>query len=150
MFAKDYYTEGIMIKNIQDDRVDRFYLGIVNGNINKKKGFIEGAIGSDRHVNNKMCVSKGKNAKYARTEYEVLAENDKYSLVKFKLHTGRTHQIRVHSAYINHPIVGDIIYGEKSIDYGRLMLHSYEMRFIHPITNEEIIVKKNNDAFRLI
>lgn len=149
MFAKDYYTEGIMIKKIQDGEVDRFYLGIVNGKLEKKKGEIIASIGSDRHVNNKMVISKGSSAKYAKTGYEVIQENDKYSLALFKLFTGRTHQIRVHSAYINHPIVGDEIYGRRSEDYSHLMLHSYEMRFKHPINNEEIIIKKINEDFKI-
>ena len=79
------------------------------------------------------------------THYEVLnkAENHgiKFSVVKCKLETGRTHQIRVHSKYINHPILGDSLYGTKTNLINRQALHAYKVSFIHPITKKTIYLE---------
>ena len=74
----------------------------------------------------------------AITHYEILKENKKYSLVKFILETGRTHQIRVHCSYIGNPIIGDTLYGTKSELINRQALHSFKVKFIHPITKETL------------
>lgn len=83
----------------------------------------------------------------AITHYKVLDEftNDhgNFSVVEFKLETGRTHQIRVHSAYIGHPILGDDLYGNKSDLINRQALHSYYIKFIHPATMKPIEFKIN-------
>lgn len=144
MFAKDFLTEGMMIKKIENDEIDRYYLALACGKFKDKKGEIIASIGKDRHVNGKMCVANGEKAKYAKTGYEVLGSNkdNTISLVRFRLYTGRTHQIRVHSSYIMHPLVGDKMYGyrgEERVD--KVFLNCNEMRFKHPITNEEIIIK---------
>lgn len=77
----------------------------------------------------------------AITHYEVLKEKKDYSLVKFILETGRTHQIRVHSAYIGHHIIGDTLYGSKSEIINRQALHAFNVKFIHPITNKQMDIK---------
>ena len=74
-----------------------------------KTGTIKANIGIDRHKNGKMCISK--TGKEAITTYEVVKTYKDYSLVKYQLKTGRTHQIRVHSEYIKHPLLGDVLYG---------------------------------------
>ena len=83
---------------------------------------------------------KSKSGKEALTEYNVLTSNLKYSLVDVTLHTGRTHQIRVHFSSLNHPIVGDETYGNKNekIKATGQMLHSYYLEFSHPITDENL------------
>lgn len=144
MFAKDFLTEGIMINKIENNEVDRYYLALACGKFKDLKGEIVASIGKDRHVNGKMCIGNGDKAKYAKTGYEVLGSNkdNTISLVKFKLYTGRTHQIRVHSSYIKHPLVGDVMYGYRGSEkVDRVCLNCNELRFNHPITNEEIIVK---------
>lgn len=82
------------------------------------------------------CVSE--DGQKAVTHYEVLKSNDKYTLLKIKLETGRTHQIRVHFSYIGHPLVGDNMYGGNMIDLNRQALHCGELLFAHPITGEKI------------
>ena len=77
----------------------------------------------------------------AITHFEVIQEFKNYSTVKFTLETGRTHQIRVHSAYIGHPILGDTLYGTPSNLIDRQALHSYSVSFIHPITKEAVNYK---------
>ena len=78
------------------------------------------------------------NGEKAITHYEVLKEFRDYSLVSFVLETGRTHQIRVHSKYIGHPILGDNLYGSDSSLISRQALHAYKISFLHPLTNEKL------------
>lgn len=82
-----------------------------------------------------MCVTE-QNSKHAVTYYEVLEEFGQYSLVKFRLETGRTHQIRVHSAYIGHPVYGDDVYGKAVKGIEGQCLHAKKIGFIHPATKE--------------
>ena len=79
----------------------------------------------------------------AITKYSVLKELNNMSLVKFVLQTGRTHQIRVHSKYIGHPIIGDTLYGIPSVLINRQALHSYKIEFIHPIQKIEVAYKSD-------
>ena len=91
------------------------------------------------------------NGKEAITTYEILKTYKKYTLLKVGLKTGRTHQIRVHMAYINHPIVGDPIYssGKNEFKIDRQLLHAYKLGFMHPRTNEYMEFKKEvPDGFR--
>lgn len=88
----------------------------------------------------------------AITHYKVLKSDLKYSLVNCLLETGRTHQIRVHLAYIGHPIVSDTLYGTKSDDINRQALHAYKVSFIHPITKKNVTYISNlpNDMQNII
>ena len=137
VYAKDVITHASISKMIEEKTLVRKYLAIVEGKLTNKKGFIEAPIGKHRHENGKMVVSKS--GKYAKTFYEVVKENNKYSLVSLKLDTGRTHQIRVHMAYINHPLVGDVKYNS-TVKASRVLLHSHSVDFIHPITKQKIKV----------
>ena len=103
-------------------------------------------------MNNKYRVGDSINSKNAITHYQVINEFKKYSLVKLLLETGRTHQIRVHMSYLNHPLLGDVLYGGKSDLIDRVCLHSYQVRFNHPITNEflEITCPLSGDLERLV
>ena len=80
------------------------------------------------------------NGKKAISNYRVLDEGKNFSLVEVKIETGRTHQIRVHMKYLNHPILGDTTYGNSTDGVKRQMLHAYRLKFIHPITGEEMVV----------
>ena len=80
-------------------------------------------------------------AKFAKTEYQVLKENADYSLVNIKLHTGRKNQIRVHFADLGNPVVGDKVYGKKDKGYKRLCLHAEQLTILHPFTKKEITFK---------
>lgn len=125
----------VMIKNKE---VERKYIALVDGVINHETGTIDAPIGRDTQNRQKMMVTDI-NAKEAITHFKVLKRYEKHTLIECKLETGRTHQIRVHMNYINFPIVNDPVYGKskKTTSFGQL-LHSYSIKFNHPITKEEI------------
>lgn len=137
--AKDDETHLKLVDMFSKRDISKKYLAICNGSFSKESGFIDKPIGRDEKERKKMSV-KSKSGKEALTEYNILTSNLKYSLVDVTLHTGRTHQIRVHFSSINHPIVGDDTYGNKNekIKAKGQMLHSYYLEFLHPITNEKL------------
>ena len=91
-------------------------------------------------VNNMVyiCTPSEEGAKYAELDYRVVEDKTKYSLVEVRLHTGRTHQIRVQMAGIAHPIYGDMRYGGALAQKGKLALWAYSLSFLHPITKERL------------
>lgn len=116
----------------------REYVGIVYGRLREKEGSIAKPIGRHPTDRKKMAVTL-KNSKPAMTHYKVLEEYDGFSLVNFRLETGRTHQIRVHMASIGHAIYGDPVYSPKNLlpkNYHKQFLHAKKIGFIHPITKE--------------
>ena len=137
--AKDDETHLKLVEMFANREINKKYLAICNGNFSKETGFIDKPIGRNEKDRKKMSV-KSKSGKEALTEYNVLTSNLKYSLVDVTLHTGRTHQIRVHFSSLNHPIVGDETYGNKNekIKANGQMLHSYYLEFLHPITKEKL------------
>ena len=137
--AKDDETHLKLVEMFANREVKKKYLAICNGSFSKENGLIDKPIGRDEKDRKKMSV-KSKSGKEALTEYNVLTSNLKYSLVDVTLHTGRTHQIRVHFSSLNHPIVGDETYGNKNekIKANGQMLHSYYLEFLHPITEENL------------
>lgn len=137
--AKDDETHLKLVEMFANREVKKKYLAICNGSFSKENGLIDKPIGRDEKDRKKMSV-KSKSGKEALTEYNVLTSNLKYSLVDVTLHTGRTHQIRVHFSSLNHPIVGDETYGNKNekIKATGQMLHSYCLEFSHPITDENL------------
>lgn len=136
LFAKDFLSEAILLKELQNDNISRKYLAFLEGKLNKKEGIIKANIDKDRHVNGKMCIAKS--GKEAISKYKVIKEFKEYSLVEFSLLTGRTHQIRVHASYINHPLLGDVLYGGNMLYSSRVALHSYCISFNHPINKKPI------------
>lgn len=137
--AKDDETHLKLVEKFSNREITKKYLAICNGSFSKDNGLIDKPIGRDEKDRKKMSV-KSKSGKEALTEYNVLISNLKYSLVDVTLHTGRTHQIRVHFSSLNHPIVGDETYGNKNekIKANGQMLHSYYLEFSHPITDENL------------
>lgn len=137
--AKDDETHLKLVEMFANREVKKKYLAICNGSFSKENGLIDKPIGRDEKDRKKMSV-KSKSGKEALTEYNVLTSNLKYSLVDVTLHTGRTHQIRVHFSSLNHPIIGDETYGKKNekIKANGQMLHSYYLEFSHPITDENL------------
>lgn len=109
VIAKNNQSHQYLKDQFKDRKVDKVYFTIVHGNFDKKIGSVETYIKRDDINRKKMRVSD--QGKFAQTEYEVLKEVRGYSLLKVKIKTGRTHQIRVHMKYINHPILGDSMYG---------------------------------------
>ncbi len=135
IFVKDPLSESFIKKQIEEKNLHRDYLAIAQGNLNKNMT-INKPIGRDRHINGKYRISDS--GKEAITDVVVVKNYKKYCLLNLFLHTGRTHQIRVHLSSIGHPILGDSIYGDKSQLIQRQALHSYHVKFIHPITLKEI------------
>lgn len=121
-----------LAEQIKAHTFTREYQAVVCGRLKEISGIIDAPIGRHPVDRKKMCVTE-KNSKEAKTEYTVLDEYDSYSYVKLKLFTGRTHQIRVHMAYIGHPVFGDDVYGKPSKHCEGQCLHAKKIGFVHPI-----------------
>ncbi len=138
--AKDDKVHDLLSEMIKNKEVERIYVALVDGIIMHDTGDIDAPIGRDPNNRQKMMVTDV-NSKDAFTHFRVLKryKNANKTLIECKLKTGRTHQIRVHMAYINHPIYNDPVYGKskKTTDFGQF-LHSKTIKFIHPITKKEI------------
>ncbi len=137
LVAKDDNTHNDLAKQISEKSVTRKYLCLVHGVINEDSATIDAPIGRDVHDRKKMCVT-GENSKDAITHIRVLERYAKATLIECTLETGRTHQIRVHMSYINHPVVNDPVYGYNKLDdkeFGQ-MLHAKEIGFVHPISHK--------------
>ncbi len=118
----------------------RTYIALLEGNLKDDSGTVTTYIGRCLSDRTKMAVVQPDKGKLAVTDYIVLARNCGYTLCRFDLHTGRTHQIRVHAKYLNHPIVGDDVYGRKKREFnlnGQL-LHAYRLEFTHPTSGERM------------
>lgn len=135
IYAKDPLTLSRLSNDVENKILKKEYLAICHG-ITNKKGTLEFPIGKDRHNNNKMVVYK--NGKEAITNYERIACNDQFSLLKINLLTGRTHQIRLHFSHINHPILGDKIYG--CDNFSELKLQAYLINFVEPVTKKDLTI----------
>lgn len=147
----DKDTSGIMIvakndaahislsQQIQSKTAVRTYLAVVRGNIKTDSGTIETQIARDKTDRKKMAVVK-EGGHDAITDYEVLERFGKYTLVRCKLRTGRTHQIRVHMEYLGYPLVGDPKYSPMKTPFGikGQALHSHTLEFTHPRTGERM------------
>ena len=138
LVAKNEETHEKLSKMIGNKEVERRYLAITTGVIKTDTGTIDAPIGRDQRNRLKMQVTDV-NAKEAITHFKVLKRYKANTLIECILETGRTHQIRVHLAYINYPIVNDPLYGKekKCTEFGQ-MLHSKSIRFNHPRTNKEL------------
>ena len=141
--AKDDKTHELLSDMIKNKEVDRRYLALVWGVVSHDRGRIEAPIGRDINDRQKYCVTD-LNGKDSITNFSVVERFKTATLIECKLETGRTHQIRVHMNYIWHPIVNDPVYGKRKIinDFGQ-MLHSYSLKFIHPITKETLSFKQD-------
>ena len=150
IFAKNETAHKYFSRLFDERKIEKYYLGIVHGSPANKKGEIDAPIAE--HGTNKGMMTINRNGKPSLTTYEVLDANPNYSLVSFQLHTGRTHQIRVHSKNIGHPLACDPLYGdgkplllssikkrfklsrhdeEERPMISRLALHSYKLIFIN-------------------
>ena len=114
----------------------RTYVALLQGNLKSEDGRIEAPIGRHRGDRKKMAVVDS--GRYALTDYKVLERFNGYTLVQFYLHTGRTHQIRVHAKHIGHPVVGDKTYNTNPDKFGvgSQLLHAVKLEFTHPTTGE--------------
>ena len=138
--AKNDKTHLALQKQIQDKTCHRIYQAVVYGKFNTESGTIITDLARGKREYEKIFVVPAGQGREAITNYKVLNYNSGYSLVEFELKTGRTHQIRVHTSYKNHPIVGDKVYGKKDEKHnlsGQL-LHAINLEFIHPETNKQM------------
>lgn len=142
MVAKNNKIHSKLALMFQEKTIHKTYLAIVKGRFSeeKKEGRLETYITRDIKDRKKMTVSK-ENGKKAISNYRVLLEGEKHSFVEVKIETGRTHQIRVHMKYLNHPILGDSVYGQEDAICLRQMLHAYRLEFIHPVTQEKMCLE---------
>lgn len=137
--CKNDYSHNYIAALLKEHNVVRKYHAIVYGVIDEAEGTIEGSIGRNPNDRKKMSVVNA-GGKRAVTHYKVLKRFDKYTYIECILETGRTHQIRVHMAHINHPILGDELYSNKKCDFklqGQC-LHAKILEFEHPKTGEII------------
>lgn len=139
VIAKNDITHVKLTDMFKDKTIEKRYVCICKGNFKNPGGRIETLIGRDSKDRKKMAVVT-ENGKIAITNYEVVDSVQGFSLVEIGIETGRTHQIRVHMKSLNHPILGDEVYGSSSDLIKRQMLHSYYLKFNHPITGEEMVV----------
>ncbi len=137
LVAKDDKAHTGLAMQIKAHSLTREYVCLVHGKIKEDSGTIDAPIGRDPKDRKKMTITD-KNSRNAITHFFVLERFDKYTFVKCRLETGRTHQIRVHMSKNNHPIVGDPVYGKKKEEFklnGQL-LHACKVGYIHPVFEE--------------
>lgn len=135
--AKNEDTHRGLSEQFKEHSITRKYIGLVMGSIKENEGIVDAPIG--RHpVHRKKMAVIAKNSKNAITHFRVLKRFSGYTLVEARLETGRTHQIRVHMAYIGYPLVGDQVYGKAGNELGveGQLLHAAILGFIHPIKKE--------------
>lgn len=137
MVAKNDTAHNGLALQIKEHSFTREYEAVVYGNLKNDSGIIDAPIG--RHpVKRKQMAVTDKGSKHAVTHYTVIERFGDFTHVRLRLETGRTHQIRVHMAYIGHPVVGDDVYGPKKVitSLSGQCLHAKKVGFVHPITNE--------------
>lgn len=133
--AKNNAAHASLAEQIREHSVTREYRAVVYGNIREDQGVWDFPIGRHPIQRQKMCVN-GENPRNAVTHFEVLERFSQFSYMKFRLETGRTHQIRVHCAYVGHPVAGDDVYGPKKCitQLQGQCLHAKRLGFLHPST----------------
>ena len=137
--AKNNEAHERMAKLFETRNIIKKYLALVHGYLPHDQGSIDAPIGRMPNNYKKMQVDYTK-GKQSLTDYSVIKESNEKTLVELTLHTGRTHQIRVHLAHLGHPVVGDSVYGKAGKGKAQL-LHSYSLQFNHPITGENLLFK---------
>ncbi len=137
VIAKNDNAHNSLQKQIQEKSARRIYLGLTDGNFKEDCGRIDAALARSKKDRKKIAVDES--GRCAVTDYAVLERFGAYTLVRYVLQTGRTHQIRVHSAYVHHPIVGDAVYGgsQKLYSKGQL-LHAKQLVLTHPTSGERM------------
>lgn len=141
IIAKNQYIQECLVKQMKVNIFKKEYLALVEGHLKDSSGVINVPIARKENSIIERCVSS--DGVQAITHYSVIKEFDNYSLLKINLETGRTHQIRVHMAYIGNPILGDTLYGTASKLIFRQALHAWKISFIHPITNAPLSIEAN-------
>lgn len=161
--AKNDKAHLSLASQIAEKSCRRTYVALLEGNLKDDMGTVTTYIGRSQTDRTKMAVVPPEKGKIAVTDYTVIDRAQGYTLCRFDLQTGRTHQIRVHAKYLNHPIVGDDVYGRKKREFslqGQL-LHAYRLEFTHPTSGDRLsftaplpdyftaVLKKLNLTFNL-
>ena len=136
VFAKNEYIQECLVRQMKTKQFVKEYIAICDGIFDNKFGTINAPIARKENSIIERCVSEAGDT--AITHYEIINTYANYSVVKCTLETGRTHQIRVHMAYIGHPLLGDTLYSSPSTIINRQALHAYKIKFIHPITKQKL------------
>ena len=139
MVAKNDKAHEWLANQLKEKTTIREYMAIVNGVINKEGGTIDQPLA--RHPQDRKKIAIARDGRHAVTHYEVVERYKYHTLIRVRLETGRTHQIRVHMASIGYPILGDPIYGVKSerLKHEGQALHAQKIGFIHPTTHELMV-----------
>lgn len=146
--AKNDFAHEHLAIQIKEHSFTREYEAVVYGKLKNESATVSAPIG--RHpVKRKEMAVTDRNSKEAVTHYKVITQYDSFAHVRLKLETGRTHQIRVHMAYIGHPVAGDDVYGPKKVikSLNGQCLHAKKIGFIHPRTNEYIEFESDLPAY---
>ena len=146
MFAKNEYSKKVFQENWNELVKKRSYIAIVEGILEKKEATLKNYLKeTSTHL---VYVSKNKDGKEAITSYKVVKQGKKYSELKIEIETGRKNQIRVHMAYIGHPLLGDPAYGQgrmadlcRRLGFQRQALHAAGLGFVHPATGAELALE---------
>ena len=138
--AKNDMAHVSLAKQIEEESCKRQYLALLEGNLKEDSGNITTYIGRSPADRVKMAVVPPDKGKIAITDYKVEQRSGGYTLCRFSLHTGRTHQIRVHAKYLGHPVVGDDVYGIKKqrFNLNGQLLHACRLELTHPRTGERM------------
>jgi 23S rRNA pseudouridine955/2504/2580 synthase/23S rRNA pseudouridine1911/1915/1917 synthase len=131
LFAKNETTHQYLSQEFESRKVVKKYVGIIHGSLSQKKGSIDVPLA--KHPSRRTITLADKRGKPSLTDYEVVEEFGSYSFIRFQIHAGRTHQIRVHMQYVGHPIVCDELYGNA----GPVLLSSFKKKFKLSRSDEE-------------
>lgn len=138
IFAKNEYIQECLVRQMSSNTFKKKYIAILLGILEKDFGTITAPIARKDDSIIERCIDE--NGEKAISHFKVIKRFDNLTQVEYTLETGRTHQLRVHSSFIGHPILGDSLYGKKSNLISRQALHAYEISFVHPITKREVII----------
>lgn len=138
LIAKDDVTRAALQRQFKRRQVAKTYLALVEGQMQPREGVVEAPVGRDKRQRKKMAVVRS--GREARTLYRAIEYFADHTLLEVRPHTGRTHQVRVHLAWLGYPIVGDAVYGRQRqrLLRSRHFLHAVRIRFSHPATSEEV------------
>ena len=141
LIAKDEPTRAALQRQFKRRQVSKTYLALVEGPVEPREGVIEAPVGRDKRQRKRMAVVR--RGREARTVYRAIEYFANHTLLEVHPHTGRTHQVRVHLAWLGYPIVGDTVYGRRRqrLLRSRHFLHASRLRFTHPTTGEDVEFK---------